>query len=116
MAFNQNDVSNLISIIQNTTRNNPLTAFQIETALNQQFNFPVSGNQQRTRALIKYAIAHGYLIKSSTANPAGFWLSNNKQEIERNIESLKNRAYRTTESAIRLKDTWNRHNPQNPIR
>lgn len=115
MAFNITDINHLILILQNTSRNNPLTAIQIETALHQQFGFPTSGNQSRTRALIKHTIAHGHLIKSSTANPPGFWRSNNRQEIEINIASLKNRAFKIMESAVRLKDTWNRNNPNSPI-
>jgi hypothetical protein len=115
MPFNQIDINNLLTIIINTNRNNPLNASQIETELHNQFNFPISGNQQRTRALIKYAIANGYLIKSSTANPSGFWLSNDRQEILINFDSLKNRAFKIMESAVRLKDTWNRNNPNNQI-
>jgi hypothetical protein len=115
MAFNQFDVNNLLTVIQNTSITAPLTAIQIETTLHQRFGFPVSGNQQRTRALIKHTIASGHLIKSSTANPPGFWLSNNRQEIKSNVESLKNRAFKVMESAIRLKDTWNRNNPANQI-
>lgn len=89
MAFNQTDINNLLTVLNNTSRTNPLTAIQIETALQLQFGFPTSGNQQRTRALIKHTIASGHLIKSSTANPAGFWLSNDRQEILTNFESLK---------------------------
>ena len=44
MAFNLTDINNLISILQNTNRNNPLTAIQIETSLHRQFRFPISGN------------------------------------------------------------------------
>lgn len=105
----------MLEVIQNTDRNNPLTATQIETQLHQQFGFPTSGIQHRTRALIKYTIINGYLIKSSTANPPGFWLSNNRHEIASNVDSLKNRAFKIMESAIRLKDTWNRNNPNNQI-
>jgi hypothetical protein len=115
MAFSLTDINNLLTVLNNTSRNNPLTAVQIETELHRQFGFPTSGNQQRTRALIKHAIANGHLIKSSTANPAGFWLSNNRQEILTNFESLKNRAFKIMESAVRLKDTWNRNNHNNQI-
>jgi hypothetical protein len=73
MTFNLTDINNLISILQNTNRNNPLTAIQIETSLHQQFGFPISGNQQRTRV------------------------------------------FKIMESAIRLKDTWNRNNLNNQI-
>jgi hypothetical protein len=32
MAFNPSDISKVISVLQNTNRNNPLIAIQIETA------------------------------------------------------------------------------------
>lgn len=114
MPFNLTDVVNLLTILQ-PGRGNAMIAPQIEYELHSRFGFPISGNQHRTRALIKFAIIRGHLIKSSTANPSGFWLSNDKNEIIRNIESLKKRAYKTTESAVRLKDTWNLLHPNDPI-
>src|ERR1043166_5137513 len=114
MAFTQTDIDNLISILQ-SGRQNALTAAQIETALHQQFGFSVSGNQHITRALIKFAIFNGHLIKSSTANPPGFWLTTDKNEIIRNIDSLNRRAQRTRNSADTLKNTWNTNNPTNLI-
>ncbi|HAM39434.1 MAG: hypothetical protein A2474_04210 [Elusimicrobia bacterium RIFOXYC2_FULL_34_12] len=78
--------------------------------------FLLGATSKKTRALIKYAVKKSNLIKSSTANPSGFWLSNNKKEILKNIESFKNRACRTLESAVRLKDTWNSINPKDPIK
>ena len=114
MTFNQTDITNLLGILP-PGRQNALTATQIETMLNQQFGFPVSGNQHLTRALIKFAISSGHLIKSSTANPAGFWLTNNKNEIVKNIDSLKRRAQKTSNSADSLKNTWNANNPTDLI-
>lgn len=114
MAFNQTDVNNLLGILQ-SGRQNAQTATQIETILHQQFNFAVSGNQSVTRALIKFAVIKGNIIKSSTANPAGFWLSNNKQEIIKNINSLHTRASKTSTSANNLKATWNSTYPNDLI-
>ena len=114
MTFTQKNIDNLLSILQ-SGRQNALTATQIETVLCQQFGFSVSGNQHITRALIKFAISNGHLIKSSTANPSGFWLTTDKNEIIRNIDSLKRRALKTNNSADTLKNTWNTNNPKNLI-
>ncbi|MGN6800920.1 MAG: hypothetical protein ACTHJN_03390 [Ginsengibacter sp.] len=114
MKFNQTDINNLLRIVQNG-RQNALTASQIETMLNQKFGFPISGNQNLARSLIKFAISSGHLIKSSTANPAGFWLTTNKNEIVKNIDSLKRRAQKTSDSADSLKMTWNANNPNDLI-
>lgn len=114
MAYTQTDINNLLTILQ-PGRANALTARQIENRLHNQFGFPRSGNQHMTRALIKFAIANGHLIKSSTANPAGFWLTNDKNEIVRNINSLRTRAQRTSNSADTLKNTWNTNNPTDLI-
>jgi hypothetical protein len=114
MAFTQTDITNLLSILQ-PGRQNAQTALQIETSLHQQFGFAVSGNQHLTRALIKFAITNGNLIKSSTANPPGFWLSTDKNEIRRNVDSLRRRAQRVIDSANALQHTWNTNNPTDPI-
>lgn len=114
MTFDQTDIVNLLSILQ-SGRQNAQTATQIETTLNQQFNFPVSGNQNLTRALIKHAVSNGTIIKSSTASPPGFWISNDKQEITKNIESLKKGARKTQDSSDSLKATWNINNPNDLI-
>jgi len=110
MQFTYSDINNLLTIIQ-SGRGSALTAPQIENRLHNQFNFPTSGNQHIARALIKYAIANGHLIKSSTANPPGFWLTSDKSEIVKNINSLRRRAQRTNNSAETLKNTWNTNNP-----
>lgn len=114
MQFTQSDITNLLTIIK-SGRGNALTALQIENSLHNQFKFPKSGNQQITRSLIKYAIANGHLIKSSTANPPGFWFTTDKNEIVKNINSLRKRAQRTNNSAETLKNTWNKNNPKDLI-
>ena len=114
MTFNQNDINNLLIVLQ-SGRQNVLTALQIEGALHQKFNFPISGNQSIARALIKFAVEKGNVIKSSTANPPGFWLSMDKHEIMKNIESLKKRAQKTQQSSDNLKATWNANNPNDLI-
>ena len=114
MKFSPTDVTNLLGILQ-LGRQHAQTATQIEAVLYQKFNFPISGNQHIIRALIKHAIQHGKIIKSSTANPPGFWISNDKQEIIKNIESLKKRARKTQDSSDNLKATWNSTYPTDPI-
>lgn len=80
MAYNQNDMNNLVKILR-VRRANAQTAFEIERQLNQQHGFPITGNQVTAGGLISFAIQHAYLIKSSTANPAGYWIENNPKEI-----------------------------------
>jgi len=114
---NPQNVASLISILQTSSGNlHPLTSTQIELALNSQFGFPLSGNQQSTRALIKYTISQGYVIKSSTANPPGYWLSTDKDEIIQNIKSLEKRALKIIENAYKLKVTWNNLHQTNLIK
>jgi hypothetical protein len=108
--FTQNDINALIAILGVGRQN-----AQIAAVIAGQLNYPVDGNQVRTRQLIKYSIQHGHLIKSSTRNPAGFWLSSDKREIVNNINSLRRRAQRTNNSANNLQAEWNRQNPNDLI-
>jgi len=110
MSFTQADINRLLNIL-GIGSNNVQTAEQIATRL----GYPTIGNQVKTRALITFAIENGSLIKSSTANPPGYWISNDKQEIKDYIDSLRNRADEISERADNLKDGWNRQNPTDTI-
>lgn len=115
--FSTQEVAGLIALLQNhTSKQTVIGAADLAAQLNQTFpgSFPPGGNEQKTRALVKYAIEKGHLIKSST-NPGGFWLSNNKLEIIKNIDSLKRRAQKTHQSSDSLKATWNFNNPTDII-
>ena len=103
MRYDQNDISHLLSVLR-TGRQNAQTAGAIEILLHRNFNFPISGNQVQMRGLITYAISNGHLIKSSTANPAGYWLENDPVEIRRYIVSLRRRAGRILQRAQNLED------------
>jgi len=102
MNYNQNDVAHLLSILK-SGRNNAQTASEIESQLISKFGFPKSGNQVMARGLITYAIESGHLIKSSTSNPAGYWLEDDPEEIEKYISSLHHRAKKINQRADNLK-------------
>jgi len=110
MTFTTQDLDNLLSVL-GLGPQNALTAEQIATRL----GYPTGGNQVKTRALITFAIESEYLIKSSTANPSGYWISDNKQEMSEYIESLRNRADHISERAENLRSTWNTQNPDDTI-
>lgn len=102
MSFNENDVNNLLSILKPGIKN-AKTASAIESELNHMFGFQITGNQVKARSLITYAIQIGHLIKSSTSNPAGYWLEDNPDEIEKYILSLEYRAKEINQRANNLK-------------
>ncbi len=109
--FNQNDINSLINIIP-TGRQNAITAYIIAQSL----GYPTGGNQVKTRNLIKFAIASGNLIlSSSNENPKGYWISIDKSEIVDTISSLEHRANEILDRANNLKNNWNNINPQNII-
>jgi len=101
MAYTQNDINNLVTILR-VGRAHAQTAYAIERQLNQQHGFPITGNQVAARGLISFAIQHGHLIKSSTANPAGYWIENNPDEIRRYVQSLRRRAQKINDRANNL--------------
>lgn len=84
MAYTQNDINNLVAILR-VGRVHAQTAYAIERQLNQQQGFPITGNQVAARCLISFAIQHGHLIKSFTANPASYWIENNPDAIRRYV-------------------------------
>ena len=91
MNFNEKDVANLLTILK-SGRENAQTAAEIENQLHHRFGFQKSGNQVIARGLITYAIELGHRIKSSTSNPAGYWIEDNPEEIKKYISSLEKRA------------------------
>jgi len=101
MAYTQNDINNLIAILQ-VGRANAQTAFRIEQQMNQQHGFPITGNQVTLRGLISFAIQNWHLIKSSTSNPAGYWIETDPDEIRRYVQSLRRRAQKINERANNL--------------
>ena len=102
MSFNENDVNNLLNILKPGIKN-AKTASAIESELNHMSGFQITGNQVKARSLITYAIQIGHLIKSSTSNPAGYWLEGNPDEIKIYISSLEHRAKKITNKRITLK-------------
>lgn len=78
-----------------------------------QLGYPTDGNQVETRQLIRYAIQQGNIILSSTAN--GYWRSNDKQEVEKYIRALLNRADEIQTRGNEIKNAWNSINLNNLI-
>ena len=78
-----------------------------------QLGLPIGGNEVETRQLIRDAIRQGHFIVSSTR--VGYWLSSNKNEVQRYISSLQNRADDTQQRANELRQAWNAINPNNVI-
>lgn len=101
MTYTQNDIINLIAILK-VGRAKSQKASEIEKQLNQLHGFPITGNQVAARSLISFAIQHGYLIKSSTANPAGYWIENNNEEVMKYVRSLRRRAQKINDRANNL--------------
>jgi hypothetical protein len=101
MKFTQADINNLLKIL-GQGRQQAQTAATIETILNRRHGFQITGNQVKARSLITFSIQHGHLIKSSTANPAGYWLENDPVEIRRYLTSLRRRAERIIQRANNL--------------
>lgn len=102
MSFSGNDVSNLLTILRKG-RENAQTAPEIEKLLNERFGLQKSGNQVIARSLITYAIELGHRIKSSTSNPAGYWIEDNPEEIKKYISSLEKRASKIKNRADNLR-------------
>jgi len=102
MNYYQDDVNHLLSILK-SGKKNAQTASQIESQLHKEYDFPISGNQVQARGLITYAIELGYLIRSSPSKPAGYWLEDDPDEIEKCIKSLHHRAKKITQRANNLK-------------
>lgn len=78
-----------------------------------QLGYPTGGNQVETRQLIRYAIQQGNIILSSPAN--GYWRSNDKQEVEKYIRALLNRADKIQTRGNEIKNAWNSTNLNNLI-
>lgn len=109
--FTKTDIDILLEIIP-IGRQNAITAKDIA----QKIGYSVHGNQVKTRRLIKYAIANGEIIlSSSSTRPKGYWISNDIDEIKGYLISLKNRADKITKRANNLKSKWNNQNPSNRI-
>jgi len=49
-----------------------------------------------------FAIQHGHLINSSTANPAGYWIENNPDEIQRYVQTHSRRAQKIIDRANKI--------------
>lgn len=79
----------------------------------QSLNLPVGGNEVETRSLIRDAIMQGNVILSTPRN--GYWISDDKQEVLRCIESLNNRSKEIADRSKALVDAWNKSNPNNTI-
>ena len=82
-------------------------------AIAQLLNLPIGGNEVETRNLIRDAIIQGNVILSTPQN--GYWLSNDKHEIQRCIASLTNRSQEIADRSNALKSAWNNANPNNLI-
>jgi hypothetical protein len=76
--------------------------------------YPTGGNQPVLRKLIKECIeVDGDLIGAATGNPAGFFLINSLQELERYIDSLENRTRSDNDRRTALINNWNQANANN---
>jgi len=101
-------ISDLLRIIP-YGKKNAIHAEEIATRL----NLPTGGNQVETRGLIREAILQGNIILSTPK--AGYWCSNNKQEVEECIVSLDERAQEISDRSEAIKQAWNTANPNNTI-
>ena len=109
--FNQNDIDTLIQIIPDE-RQSAITAREIA----QNLGYPVVGNQEKTRDLIRLAIeCENIILSSSNQAPRGYWISTDRQEVTRYINSLESRANENIQRSTNLKDAWNNNNPNNQI-
>ena len=108
MSFTQADITRLISLLP-TSKTNAIHAYDIA----QQLGLPTDRNQVEARALIRFAIQNGHYILSNTR--VGYWVSNNKTEIQKYINSLRSRASDTLQRSDELRNSWNANNPSNTI-
>ena len=83
-------------------------------ALSQLLGLPVGGNQVQLRGLIKECIEiDGDLIGAATGRPAGFFIINTLQELERYADSLENRTRSDNDRRSALINRWNTVNINN---
>lgn len=108
MSFTQHDISRLIEILPQS-KQNAIHAADIA----QRLGLPISGNQVEARQLIRLSIQSGNCIVSNTKR--GYWLTTNKAEIQKYIQSLEKRGKDTIRRGSELKTAWNTTSPDNTI-
>lgn len=106
--FTQTERLQLLNILQNGKRN-AINAEDIAIRL----GFPTTGNQVKTRDLIRECIENGDLIASSISTPKGFYIIETIDELNDYLDSLERRASDILSRRNWLIDGWNRINLNN---
>lgn len=105
--FTQNDRQSLLNALQ-LGRSNAIGAKRLALLI----SFPVGGNQVKLRSLIKECIEQdGDLIGAATGKPAGFFLINTEGELNKYLDSLRNRTISDNDRRSALINKWNSIHP-----
>lgn len=105
MAFTLADVTKLINNIP-IGKANAINAPDLAIKM----GYSPAPNQEELRALIRFAIAQGELIGSSSS---GYWIIDSVAELDEVLNSLEGRAQGTCERRNRILATWNATHPHN---
>lgn len=99
MSFTQQEVVALLQTLP-LTKQQAINASDLANAL----GYNPAPNQEKLRALIRFAINTGELIGSSNK---GYWRISDRQELEEVLDSLEQRAQGTCDRRNNLIDNWN---------
>jgi hypothetical protein len=105
-------MATILQLIQYLTANNYIGKNSPITAQDLALHFGISdgGQEVEMRNLIRDAISHNELIGS---NNSGFYLINNVDELEANLDSLQSRAESILLRRRNLMGSWNNQYPNN---